>query len=111
MAIIPVRLVSVFIRTANIADLRTAVLQRQRGQLAADLAEFYRERRSWDGVRQPVDATLSICFLGGLDDPAPSEPAPPIGAPPRTFAFPAVVDADRAVVLPVSDYQMGTKVP
>jgi signal transduction histidine kinase len=111
IAVFAVALVSLFIHQANISDLRRVVLARERERIADELADFYAERRSWDGVRQRVDALLGTRApaVNGAP-PGPNAPPPKAGGPSRTLGFPAVADADAVIVLPLSDFPTGTRV-
>jgi two-component system sensor histidine kinase BaeS len=108
IAIVAVALVALFMQQANIGGLRRIVLERERAVLAESLAEFYGRAGSWQNVRQHVDSTLGVRSAARAGDTG----GPPTkGGPPRTAALPAVVDADGIVVLPISDYPLGTQVP
>jgi signal transduction histidine kinase len=112
IAVVAVALVSLFIRQANISDLRRVVLERERQTLARELADHYATERSWTNVRQGVDRVLGV-RAGPREGGAPtgsSEGPPAVGGPPRSLGLPAVADADGVVVLPLSDFQLGTTV-
>ena len=105
IAVVAVALVALFMQQMNVTELRRAVLQHEREFLAESLADYYKTHGSWTNVRGHVDTVLGHRAPG---KPQPGEP--PRTGPPASFGLPAVVDADRVVILPLADFPRGSQV-